>query len=155
VFPANGPHTQTPANMKTPKKAPRRKSAVGKPPSKSKGTSKSGPRRTNGYGKVDNEKATFAERVLKGPGKCITPGEETEFSEDELGATTTATTVGVEIRDGRGGIRKTEFANKDAATEPVKRKLEGVNDRAVGEPVHGECAYGGVESVARDLVADE
>ena len=130
--------------MKTPKKAPRRKSAAGKASSKSEGTSKSGPRRTNGYGKVDNEKAGFTGRVLKGP------GEETVFSEDELGVT--ATTMGVEIsgiRDGRGGMRKTKFANEDGATEPVKRKLERVNDGVDGEPVHGECTYEGVVSVAR------
>ncbi|KAF8429662.1 kinase-like domain-containing protein [Tirmania nivea] len=126
--------------MKTPKKAPRRKSAVGKASSKYEGAPKSGLRRTNGYEKVDNTKVTFAGRGLKSPGERITPGEEVEFSEDELGAT--ATTVGVEIpgiRDDRGGMKKTEFANNVGMTEPVKRKLEGVHGGVDGEPVYGEC----------------
>lgn len=123
--------------MKTPRKPPRQKSAVGKALSKSEGTStsKSGPRRTNGCRKVDHEKlkVIFAGRVLQSPGKCIPPGEDAELSEDELGAITT--TVALGIRDAR------EFANKDGTTESAKRKLVGVNSGADGEPVHGECTY--------------
>ena len=139
--------------MKTPKKAPRRKNAVGKSPSKPKGTSKPGSRRTNGYRKVDNEIVTFAGRALKSP---ITPGEEEEFSEDELGAT--ATTVGVPgIRGDRSGMRKAEFVNKDGTRESVKsvkRKLAGISDGVDGRPVHSECTYEEVEPAALDLIAD-
>ena len=138
--------------MKTPKKTPRRRSAAGKTSSKPEGTSRSGLRWTNGYGRVGNERATFAGQVLKGPGKFIT-GEEAELSEDELAVAT----VGVEppsIRQAlndRGRMMGTIFANQDGATEPVKRKLESGVD---GESIHGECTYEEMEFVVQDLVAD-